>query len=93
MLCNGRDFRLSSPSATTDGLAEWLRDRKNRRAIPHRLERCGYIQVRNADAADGLFKIGGRRQMVYGRDDLSIRDRVEAAARLVRGMEKTGWSV
>ena len=66
----------------TDGLAEWLRDRKNRRAIPHRLERCGYIPVRNADAADGLFKLGGRRQTVYGRDDLSASDRLKAAAEL-----------
>jgi hypothetical protein len=76
----------------TEGLAEWLRDRKNRRAIPHRLERCGYIPVRNADAADGLFKVKGRRQTFYGRADLSIRDRLEAAARLAREMG-TGWSV
>lgn len=76
----------------TEGLAEWLRDRKNRRAIPHRLERCGYIPVRNADAADGLFKVKGRRQTVYGRADLSIRDRLEAATRLAREMG-AGWSV
>ena len=69
----------------TDGLADWLRDRKNRRGIPHRLERCGYIPVRNDDAADGLFKVKGRRQTVYGRADLSIRDRHEAAAGLVEG--------
>ena len=43
----------------TEGLPTWLCDRKNRRAIPHRLEQCGYIPVRNADAVDGLFKIGG----------------------------------
>lgn len=76
----------------TEELAEWLRERKNRRAIPHRLERCGYIPVRNADAADGLFKVRGRRQAVYGRADLSIRDRLEAAARLAREMG-AGWSV
>jgi len=78
----------------TEGLAEWLRDRKNRRATPHRLERCGYIPVRNTDAGDGLFKVGGRRQTVYGRDDLSIRDRLDAAAGLIRemGRQKAGWS-
>jgi hypothetical protein len=35
-------------------LTEWLKERKNRRAIPHRLERCGYTPVRNNDATDGL---------------------------------------
>jgi hypothetical protein len=43
--------------------------------------------VRNADAADGLFKLRGRRQTIYGRDDLSTSDRLEAAAVLA------GWSV
>jgi hypothetical protein len=62
-----------------EGLAEWLRDRKNRRAIPHRLERCGYLQVRNPDAEDGLFVVHGRRQAIYGRADLSARERLEAA--------------
>ena len=28
-------------------LTEWLSDRRNRRAIPHRLEACGYTPVRN----------------------------------------------
>ena len=31
---------------------EWLIDRKNRRQIPHRLEACGYVQVRNNTAED-----------------------------------------
>jgi hypothetical protein len=34
---------------------EWLHDRKNRRIIPHRLEQCGYVPVRNDAAVDGLF--------------------------------------
>jgi hypothetical protein len=70
----------------TDGLVEWLRERKNRRAIPHRLERCGYIPVRNPDATDGLFVINGRRQAIYGRSDLSISDRLGAAGQLQREM-------
>jgi hypothetical protein len=37
---------------------DWLNDRKNRRAIPHRLETVGYVPVRNDDAKDGLWKIG-----------------------------------
>jgi hypothetical protein len=46
-----------------DNFRAFLRDRKNRKAIPHRLRDCGYVQVRNDDAEDGLWKIGGRRQV------------------------------
>jgi hypothetical protein len=60
----------------------WIKDRKNRRVIPHRLETCGYIPVRNDGAADGLWKINGRRQAVYGRADLPQRDRISAARKL-----------
>lgn len=61
----------------------WLKDSKNRRVIPHRLEDCGYTPVRNPDAAsDGLWKLRGKRQAIYARSELSIRDRLEA----VRGM-------
>jgi hypothetical protein len=30
-------------------------------------ERVGYVPVHNRNASDGLWKIGGRRQAVYGR--------------------------
>jgi hypothetical protein len=62
--------------------AAWLNDRKNRRVIPHRLESCGYVPVRNPDADDGLWKILGRRQAVYARDELHLRDRILAARAL-----------
>ena len=63
--------------------ALWLRDRKNRRIIPHRLENCGYEPVRNDDAkSDGLWKINGKRQAVYARSDLPTRDRLVAVKRL-----------
>ncbi len=80
--------RLGNPAATTlarittaatDGFAEWIGDRKNRRAIPHRLEQCGYVPVRNDGAKDGLWKINGRRQAIYGRAELSPPDRLRAA--------------
>ena len=58
---------------------DWLRDRKNRRAIPHRLEHCGYVPVRNDAADDGLWKINGKRQVVYAKSELSISDRLKAA--------------
>jgi Family of unknown function (DUF5906) len=56
----------------------WIRERKNRRVIPHRLEKCGYVPVRN-DTADGLWVINGKRQAVYAKNSLSIRERLWAA--------------
>ena len=43
----------------------WLRDRKNRRSIPHRLEKCGYVPVHNGAAKDGLWTVNGKRQAIY----------------------------
>jgi hypothetical protein len=66
--------------ATGDFLL-WLNDRKSRRVVPHRLEKCRYVPVRNEDAVDGLWKIGGRRQAVYARADLALRDQITAVNR------------
>ena len=80
--------RLDTPQAVTlDEIAgpypsefsAWLKDRKNARQIPHRLEAVGYVAVRNPSAKDGLWRLEGRRQVVYARHDLSLRDRLEAA--------------
>jgi hypothetical protein len=60
----------------------WIRDRKNRRVIPHRLEKCGYVPVRNEAAQDGLWVINGSRQVVYAKSDLSVSDRFKAASHL-----------
>jgi hypothetical protein len=69
-------------SSASEEFSEWLRDRKNRRAIPYRLEQCGYVAVRNDAAKDGLWKIRGARQAVYAKQELSIKDRITAARRL-----------
>jgi hypothetical protein len=50
--------------------------------IPHRLEKCGYVPVRNDGADDGLWKINNRRQVVYAKAGLSLRDRLKAASNL-----------
>ncbi len=89
---------LGNPNAITlrmvlgraeGAFADWLQDRKNRRKIPHRLEAASYIPVRNPDAADGLWKIGSKRQAVYARKTLSMRDQIIAARDLVIG--QCGW--
>jgi hypothetical protein len=59
---------ISRLAASADGsFAEWLRDRRNKRQIPHRLEDCGYLPVRNDTAKDGLWRINGRREAVLAR--------------------------
>jgi hypothetical protein len=67
----------------TDSFAEWLQDRRNSRQIPHRLEAAGYVRVRNpADARDGQWRVHGRRQTIYARRELSLRDQIAAATAL-----------
>jgi hypothetical protein len=69
-------------TVATGSFADWILDRKNRRAIPYRLEQCGYTPVRNDAAEDGLWVINGRRQAIYAKANLSVRDRMAAARRL-----------
>jgi uncharacterized protein DUF5906 len=66
----------------TGNFQEWIKDRKNRRAIPHRLEKCSYVPVRNDTAKDGLWVINGSRQVIYVKSELSIPDRFKAASEL-----------
>ena len=67
----------------TGNAAEWLMDRKNRRAIPHRMERCGYTPLRNHDAKDGYWKIAGTRQPVYAKCELPEGARRRAVIELI----------
>lgn len=62
----------------------WLLDRRNSRQVPHRMEAAGYVSVPNEGAQSGLWVVGGRRQVIYCRRELSIRERFAAAAELVR---------
>jgi hypothetical protein len=69
------------------GFTLFLRERKNARLIPHRLEACGYVAVRCDSTTDGRWKIGGRNVAVYSKAALSIRDRI-AAARTLAARER-----
>ena len=84
---------LKNPAAVTvndlctyasDSFREWLRDRRNSRQIPHRLEGAGYVAVRNEGARSGLWVVSGKRQVIYGRKELAICDRLAAASSLCR---------
>jgi Family of unknown function (DUF5906) len=67
-----------------DSLRDWLKDRKNRKAINYRLEKCGYRAVDNPVAKDGHWRINERRQMVYAKATLSLGDQQKAAEILQR---------
>jgi hypothetical protein len=83
---------MGNPEATTlaeiamnaadSGFHDWIKDRKNRRTMSHRFDRAGYVPVRNVDANDGLWKINGRRQVIYAKKTLSITDQIRAARTL-----------
>lgn len=72
-------------STNSAEFSEWLSDRRNSRIIPFRMEECDYLPVRNDGAKDGLWKLSGRRQVIYAKRELSERDRV-VAARKVAGV-------
>src|SRR5262249_26231073 len=73
----------------TGGFLEWINDRANRRAIPHRLDAAGYVPVRNPDAPkDGYWKIGDKRQAVYARKDLSTQERTDAVKIQVNNLNR-----
>jgi hypothetical protein len=61
----------------------WLTDRKNARAIPHRMEKCGYVSIRNEKRKGGTWLVGKTRKVIYVRAELSTRERHMAAEELV----------
>lgn len=63
-------------SQADQDFCDWLKDRKNRRIIPHRFEACGYVPVRNPYAEDGLWKLGGRRMAVYAKSSIPLSDQI-----------------
>ena len=84
--------RLNAPPAVTlqilasvagSEFATWLVDRKNSRAVPHRLESCGYERVTNPQAKDGLWKLPNGRVNIYCRSGLSAHDRIASARALI----------
>jgi hypothetical protein len=84
-------FLLADLKANSDGdFSIWLSDRRNQRIIPHRLEQCGYVTVRNEEAADGRWQIRGIRHVVYGQAALSSRERQQKALQLIREKSDKG---
>jgi hypothetical protein len=63
----------------SEDIKEMFQDRKNRRAIPHKLSKCGYVPVRNTQAKDGLWVVEGKRQVIYAPKALSLSDQLALA--------------
>ena len=79
LLPGSGDARDGDGGKPRGDLQKWLRDRRNRRAIPHRFESCGYVPVRNSAREDGLWLIAGTRQVVYGRQEIAPGERFASA--------------
>jgi hypothetical protein len=73
-----------SPGATQEFRA-WLGDRKNGVKIAHRMTDAGYAPIRNPEANDGQWRIGGKRRSVYGKRTVGKVDQIALAAAMVRG--------
>ncbi|MDP1649584.1 MAG: DUF5906 domain-containing protein [Rubrivivax sp.] len=63
-------------------LTNELRDRRQRRSLPHKMSRAKYVLVRNIGTDDGYFTVSGRRVAVYAQDHLSVADQIRAARAL-----------
>jgi hypothetical protein len=88
--------RLDNPDAVTlkqvrdvadHEFQTFLKDRKNRRVLPHRFEQCGYVPVRNSSAQSGLWVVSGVRQTIYAREELTARERLIAAQMMIQKEE------
>jgi hypothetical protein len=76
------DQVASAATLTQPAFAEWLRDRRNARRVPHRFEDCHYVVVRNPHDTEGRWKMDGKRHTVYGKTSLTERERIDAAFKL-----------
>jgi hypothetical protein len=70
--------------ASETSFGEWLRDRKNSRRVPHKMEEAGYRPVRNPSAKSGRWKVEGKDVVIYVRKELSTREAITAAEKRVQ---------
>jgi Family of unknown function (DUF5906) len=92
--------RLNNPPAITieylltaadPDLFAFLTDRKNRKAVSHRIIDAGYEIVRNDNAKDGQWMVSGTRKSIYADKNLSLPDQIKAARNLSLTAVKTDW--
>jgi hypothetical protein len=73
---------VAAASTGGAGFLAWITDRKNRRAIPHRMEQCGYVPVRCPSRQKGNWIVRGTRLTIYAKESLPAAERIKAAERL-----------
>jgi hypothetical protein len=79
------DMLASAAMAAGDtALYSVLTERKDRRRVPHLLERAGYAPVRNPDAKDGLWAVGGKRMSIYADSTLPFSAQIANARNFAR---------
>jgi hypothetical protein len=83
------DLSAQSDMSNGQDIYEWLKDRRNRRVIPIRLERCGYVAVRNPDATDGVWRVNGKRVVIYTKSSFSRQGQIDAARSYKAQKERT----
>jgi hypothetical protein len=66
----------------TPELADIFKD-KNRRVANHRLEAAGYVPVSNPDNQKGLWRVNGKRQVIYANRKLAPAEQRAAVKRLI----------
>lgn len=71
-----------------DDVLEWLLDKRNRKAFPHRFNRAGYVPLRNDGQSDGRWKVRGVNVVLYGDKTLPLKARLDAANDFIRDMHK-----
>ncbi len=64
--------------------AQRLKDRKYIGLIPSWFDKAGYERIKNPSSEQGLWRVGGKKQMIYAKKDLSYRDQISAAEELVK---------
>jgi hypothetical protein len=82
-----RDSSVSLFEQKTGGtsvhLESWLTDPRNARVIPHRMEAAAYVRVDNPNSQDGVWKVEGKRTVIYANKDLSHGEQTAAAHKLI----------
>lgn len=76
------ELALTADGDDDAGALSGLFARASRRQVPHLMERAGYVTVRNPNTKDGRWKIAGKNTVVYGRQELSFAEQVQAIRRL-----------
>jgi hypothetical protein len=84
--------KFGDPKKNT--FAHWLTQKGAHRLIAHRFEQCSYTAFRNDAAADGLWKVDGKRQVIYVLNTLPRDERLKAAKSVVdnKGIARAGFS-